>query len=137
MDKIERSIRFELMVVIAICFAISFVFYGFMNNAMRQENRVANIQYNYDEIKHSAENYVNRIQYSSAEADLNEESFFDELFQEINNNKNNELYNEYSELTEAENNVIFGGRLGEYKYYDMDKVIEVALDKVKEVFADI
>lgn len=89
MDKIERSIRFELMVVIAICFAISFVFYGFMNNVMRQENRVANIQYNYDEIKNSAENYVNRIQYSSAEAGLNEESFFDEFFQEINNNKNN------------------------------------------------
>ena len=31
--------------------------------------------------------------------------------------------------------MIFGGRLGEYKYYDMDKVIEVALKKVKEVFA--
>ena len=34
----------------------------------------------------------------------------------------------YKELADAEKNVIFGGRLGEYKYYDMDKVIEAALE---------
>lgn len=55
----------------------------------------------------------------------------------INDSKNNELYNKYKELSETEKNVIFGGRLGEYKYYDMDKVIEVALEKVKEIFLDI
>ena len=38
------------------------------------------------------------------------------------------LYAEYKKLADAEPDVIFGGRLGEYKYYDMDKVIEVALD---------
>ncbi len=63
-------------------------------------------------------------------------SIGDEPYYPINDDKNNELYNKYSELAETEKNVIFGGRLGEYKYYDMDKVIEVALDKVKEVFAD-
>lgn len=62
-------------------------------------------------------------------------SIGDEPYYPINDDKNNELYNKYSELAEAENNMIFGGRLGEYKYYDMDKVIEVALKKVKEVFA--
>lgn len=62
-------------------------------------------------------------------------SIGDEPYYPINDDKNNELYNRYSELAESENNVIFGGRLGEYKYYDMDKVIEVALKKVKEVFA--
>ena len=38
------------------------------------------------------------------------------------------LYAQYKALADAEPGVIFGGRLGEYKYYDMDKVIEVALD---------
>ena len=36
-------------------------------------------------------------------------------------------------LPRVENNVIFGGRLGNYKYYDMDKVIEAALDKIEEL----
>ena len=42
------------------------------------------------------------------------------------------LYEEYKKLAEKENDVIFGGRLGEYKYYDMDKVIEAALEMVAE-----
>ena len=45
----------------------------------------------------------------------------------MNDRKNNELLKQYQELAKNENNVIFGGRLAEYKYYDMDKVIESAL----------
>jgi UDP-galactopyranose mutase len=41
--------------------------------------------------------------------------------------KNTALYEKYKSLADMENNVIFGGRLGEYKYYDMDKVIAAAL----------
>ncbi|MGN8857500.1 UDP-galactopyranose mutase, partial [Catenibacterium mitsuokai] len=52
----------------------------------------------------------------------------------VNDEKNGALYAEYKKLGEAETKVIFGGRLGEYKYYDMDAVIAAALDKVKEVF---
>ena len=48
----------------------------------------------------------------------------------MNDEKNGALYAEYKKLADAEPGVIFGGRLGEYKYYDMDKVIEVALDVV-------
>ena len=40
--------------------------------------------------------------------------------------------NKYKELANKESNVIFGGRLGNYKYYDMDKVIEAALECVRE-----
>lgn len=58
----------------------------------------------------------------------------DEPYYPINDNTNNELYNKYKELSKAEANVIFGGRLAEYKYYDMDKVIESALDKIKGIF---
>ena len=58
-----------------------------------------------------------------------------EPYYPINNDKNNELYEKYKELSKKDENVIFGGRLGQYKYYDMDKVIEVALDAVKEELA--
>ena len=58
----------------------------------------------------------------------------DEPYYPVNDEKNGALYAEYKNLGEAETKVIFGGRLGEYKYYDMDAVIAAALDKVKEVF---
>lgn len=51
----------------------------------------------------------------------------DEPYYPVNDKKNEELANGYRELAAKEENVIFGGRLGEYRYYDMDKVIEVAL----------
>ena len=55
-----------------------------------------------------------------------------EPYYPINNEKNNELYRKYEELALSDNKVIFGGRLGQYKYYDMDKVIIEALKCVKE-----
>ena len=51
----------------------------------------------------------------------------DEPYYPVNDDKNNKLYQSYKELADKEENVIFGGRLGEYKYYDMDTVIESAL----------
>ena len=52
----------------------------------------------------------------------------DEPYYPVNDEKNGKRYEEYKKLAEKENNVIFGGRLGEYKYYDMDAVIAAALD---------
>lgn len=52
----------------------------------------------------------------------------DEPYYPVNDEKNGKLYGRYRELSEKEENVIFGGRLGEYKYYDMDVVIEKALN---------
>lgn len=57
----------------------------------------------------------------------------EEPYYPLNNEKNNALYAEYKKLADSQKNVIFGGRLGEYRYYDMDKVIESALNKTKEV----
>lgn len=59
-----------------------------------------------------------------------------EPYYPINNDKNNNLYAEYKKLADNTPNVIFGGRLGDYKYYDMDKVIEVALAAVKNEFGE-
>lgn len=57
-----------------------------------------------------------------------------EPYYPINNDENNALYQKYEQLAGGEKNVIFGGRLGKYKYYDMDKVIEAALQAVSEEF---
>lgn len=45
-----------------------------------------------------------------------------------NDEKNEKLYSEYKKLAEDEEKVVFGGRLGEYKYYDMEQVITAALE---------
>ena len=60
----------------------------------------------------------------------------DEPYYPVNDEKNGKLYEEYKKLAEKESKVIFGGRLGEYKYYDMDAVIASVLDKVDEVFSE-
>ena len=57
----------------------------------------------------------------------------DEPYYPVNDEKNNVLYEKYRELAATEDNVIFGGRLGEYKYYDMDAVIAVALEKAESI----
>ena len=51
----------------------------------------------------------------------------DEPYYPVNDERNSALYGKYKELAEKEEKVIFGGRLGEYKYYDMDQVIAAAL----------
>lgn len=53
-----------------------------------------------------------------------------EPYYPINDEKNNTLYQKYKKLAEQRTDVIFGGRLGEYQYYDMDKVIKAALNAV-------
>ena len=52
----------------------------------------------------------------------------DEPYYPVNDEKNSRLYQEYKKMSEKEEHIIFGGRLGEYKYYDMDQVIASALD---------
>lgn len=59
----------------------------------------------------------------SSEWEVGEEPYYP-----VNDEKNGELYKKYKKLSEGESDVIFGGRLGEYKYYDMDAVIDAALE---------
>jgi UDP-galactopyranose mutase len=58
----------------------------------------------------------------------------DEPYYPVNDTKNSALYESYKALAKTVPNVIFGGRLGEYKYYDMDAVIASALELCKKVF---
>ena len=57
-----------------------------------------------------------------------------EPYYPVNDEANTFLYEKYKKLAEENKNIIFGGRLGNYKYYDMDKVIEVALEAVSKEF---
>ncbi len=59
-----------------------------------------------------------------------------EPFYPVNDGKNAELYRKYKELADAESNVIFGGRLAEYRYYDMDDVIERAMKDAESVLGE-
>ena len=56
-----------------------------------------------------------------------------EPYYPVNDKENTKIYNKYKKLADKENNVYFGGRLAEYKYYDMHKVIESALNFVKGI----
>lgn len=60
----------------------------------------------------------------------------DEPYYPVNNDRNNQLYAKYAELAKKQDKVIFGGRLGQYKYYNMDQVIEAALNAVHSEFGD-
>ena len=57
----------------------------------------------------------------------------DEPYYPVNNDRNNELYAKYKALADKETKVFFGGRLGQYKYYDMDKVIAAALADISQM----
>ena len=61
----------------------------------------------------------------------------DEPYYPVNDEKIGALFAKYKELADKEEKVIFGGRLGEYKYYDMDKVIVAALETVKKEFGKV
>ena len=60
----------------------------------------------------------------------------EEAYYPVNDEKNQKLYEQYAEMSKKEKNVIFGGRLAEYKYYDMDDVIKSALDTAKRILSN-
>lgn len=60
----------------------------------------------------------------------------DEPYYPVNDDKNSELYKRYKKLADQKDNVIFGGRLAEYKYYDMHHIIYHALEVVKKEFGE-
>ena len=57
-----------------------------------------------------------------------------EPYYPVNDAENSALYAQYQQLAARQENVIFGGRLGQYRYYDMDKVIRAAMDELKKLF---
>ena len=94
----------------------------FETEILNEENYQGNAVVNYTEYEIP---YTRIIEHKHFEREK-------EPYYPINNEKNEKLYEKYLNLSKKDKNVIFGGRLGQYKYYDMDKVILEALNCVKK-----
>lgn len=116
-----RSVRFEMEVLDLPNFQGNAV----VNYTDRETPWTRIIEHKHFEFGNQAKTVISR-EYSS------EWQPGDEPYYPVNDEKNIYLYEAYRKLAENENKIIFGGRLGEYKYYDMDAVIAAALDKCEE-----
>ena len=112
-----RSVRFETEVLKAPNFQGNAV----VNYTDRETPYTRIIEHKHFEFGTQPRTVISR-EYSS------EWKLGDEPYYPVNDEKNKSLYEQYKALAEKEEHVIFGGRLGEYKYYDMDAVIERALE---------
>ncbi len=111
----------------------------FENETLDTENYQGNAVVNYTEASVPYTRIIEHKHFESAVSDKTvisreysrEWHVGEEPYYPINDERNNALYARYEERARAEKSVIFGGRLGTYKYYDMDKVIRAALDTVR------
>ncbi|MDM0473289.1 UDP-galactopyranose mutase [Clostridium perfringens] len=114
----------------------------FENEILNEENHQGNAVVNYTEYEIP---YTRIIEHKHFEYGTQKKTVItkeypttwkkgDEPYYPINNDKNNEMYAKYKELADKEYNIIFGGRLAEYKYYDMHNVIDRALECVEKEF---
>lgn len=112
----------------------------FETEVLNEENYQGNAVVNYTEretpytriIEHKHFEYGQQIKTVITKEYSSEWKEGDEPYYPVNDERNNKLYLKYKELADKEKKVIFGGRLGEYKYYDMDKVIENVLMNLKK-----
>ena len=87
------------------------------------------IEHHFFNMKSMNKNYISKEFVSEYKRNVNDPYY------PINDEANNTLYEKYKKLADEEKNLIFGGRLGNYKYYDMDMTIGNALTAVKNEFA--
>lgn len=85
--RIEKSIRFEVMAVVAICFIISFIFYAFASDFFVREERYGNIEYDYKSIENSAKFCLEQLKYSENEKITYDEDYFKEFFKYFSGSK--------------------------------------------------
>ena len=116
-----RSVRFETEVLDCDNYQGNAV----INYTEREVPYTRIIEHKHFEFGHQEKTVISR-EYSS-EWKVGMEPYYP-----VNNEQNNARFEAYKKLAEKEENVIFGGRLGNYQYYDMDKVIEAALALVKK-----
>lgn len=132
--KIEKSIRFELMLVFAICFFASFMFYGFANNVLSQNKTITKLEYDIGEVQSQANSIAKEL---SGEYGYEIESIKDEdKIKEILNRYNDEKAKIY--LTDLDGKILFKVN-GEFQekldiYAIIDKSNSVAEDGSERVF---
>ena len=104
----------------------------FETERLEEENHQGNAVVNYTEREVPYTRVIEHKHFAPEEEREHPKDFTIEPYYPVNDEKNSALYEQYAELAQKEKDVIFGGRLGQYKYYDMDKVIRAALDAVNE-----
>lgn len=113
----------------------------FENEILNEENHQGNAVVNYTEYEIP---YTRIIEHKHFEYGTQEKTVItkeypatwkkgDEPYYPVNNDRNNEIYAKYKELADKEDSVIFAGRLAEYKYYDMNNIVENALELVEKI----
>lgn len=116
----------------------------FEHEVLNEENHQGNAVVNYTEyeipytriIEHKHFEYGNQPKTVITREYPSKWNKGDEPYYPINNERNNSMYDKYKELADKEIKVIFGGRLAQYKYYDMHHVIEQALNTVRKEFKE-
>ena len=99
----------------------------FETEILNEENYQGNAVVNYTDREYGTQNKTVITKEYPADWKIGDEPYYP-----INNDRNDEMFAKYKELAVREDKYIFGGRLADYKYYDMHNVIRAALDKVKE-----
>lgn len=116
---------------------------SFEHNVIKTDNYQGTAMMNYTDIdipftrciehKHF-ENTKSEVTWVTYEYSLEYKANKTDPYYPVNDKENNKKYLQYKELANNEKNIIFGGRLAEYKYYDMHQVIESALNKIKTIY---
>lgn len=109
-NKFDRSIRFELMVIVGLCFVASFLFYGVANNLLRTTRQYNSIEYNYEYVKYNG-NYINQQIKSNAQLNINDSQYFYNIFSNLRGNSK-------GYITDIDGKVI----------YKSDNAIETSID---------
>ncbi|MPM24261.1 Sensor histidine kinase RcsC [bioreactor metagenome] len=132
--RIEKSIRFELMVVFGICFFLSFMFYGFANNMLSQNKTITNLEYNIGEIQSEANNIAKRLsgEYGEEIDGLKDETKIKGILEQ-NYNEKTKIY-----ITDLDGKILYKIN-GEFQekldiYAVIDKSNSVAEDGDERVF---
>lgn len=118
MKRIEESIRFELMVVFAVCFAISVIFYGVSNNILGRDYTSSSIKYDYESIPNKALELVNQISYVKEKS-----GYYGEYGKRYDNNETNAT---------DEN-----GKVGRYREGIEDALLRYSDSKTKVYLTDL
>ena len=101
MKRIEQSIRFELMVVFAICFVISFMFYGVANNILARDHTYSSIIYDYENIQYRAQNLVENLSDAGEKTeyyDMGGEYYGDDEVHRVSDGENSEDESDEDEI---------------------------------------
>lgn len=151
--KIEKSIRFELMMVIGICFLIAFIFYSFTNNLLKREYTEPKITYDYDSIERTASDLAKQIE-SEKNLSLKDKDKIDEILKNVSSgdksyitdldgkvlykttNVVEENIDIYSALKNAMTNVNYE-KIGEVKEKNYIMPLKIGTERIYLIYAKI